>query len=100
MWKPFEAWVTQAVNRITTRNKRYADRFDDTVRSLIARDPAKMAAFRTLTLAKSAKRTPLLVDLATVTPTGDDEADTRIRLDMMWTDFRRSEPDLYGWLLW
>ena len=100
VWKPFEAWVTQSVNRITTRNKLYADRFDDTVRSLIAGTPAKMAAFKTLMLAKSARRVQMMVDLATLTPTGDAEADTRIKLDMMWSDFRRSEPDLYGWLLY
>lgn len=100
LWKPFDAWVTQVVDWIATRNKLYADRFDDKVRSLIAGNAALMATFTTLVLAKSTKRPDLLKELAALTTTGDADADRRIALDVQWRDFRRSEPDLYGWLLY
>jgi hypothetical protein len=100
LWKPFDAWVVKVVDRMATRSKLYLDRFDYKVRSLIMDDPGRTEAFRSLALARSKDPAKLQAALAGFTSTGDDNADQRLRLDILWRDFRAAEPDLYGWLLY
>ena len=100
LWKPFDAWVSKVVDRITARNKLYLDRFDDQVRSLIVTDEARRTAFHTLAMARTKDPVALQKAVDVVPRTGDAEADRRRELDVLWRDLRTAEPDLYGWLLY
>jgi len=99
LWKPFEAWVSTVADRIGSKQKLYLDRFDDKVRSLIFRDPQRMANLETLVLSNSRDVMALQAALGGLPDTGNAEANRRLRLDTLWRDLRTSQPRNYGWLL-
>jgi hypothetical protein len=100
LWKPFQAWVEYVVKRIDEHNARYIDRFDETIRSLIANDPQRLNRFGVLVQASSTNLPVLQAALQSVGTTGNAAVDARRKVDVMWDDLRKAKPQLYGWLLW
>src|SRR5882724_67175 len=100
LWKPFEAWVNQIVDRISDRNRMYIERFSDAVQAHIAESPERFKDFKSLVLTHSNDAAAVGKALANLPSTGDDAADRRQQIGLMWMDLRQSRAKLYGWLLY
>lgn len=100
LWKPFEAWVNQIVERIGDLNRMSIDRFSEAVQAHIAATPERFSLFKSLVLTHSNDPAALVTALTKLPSTGDAAADTRQQIRLMWSDLRQCRAKLYGWLLY
>ncbi len=100
LWKPFEAWVNQVSQRISTRNQLYKNRVAEKVKGVTAREPDVLAGFQAVVFATTDDVPALTARVNAARNTNNADVNTRREVDVLWADLRRNRPDLYGWILY
>jgi hypothetical protein len=108
LWSPLESWAGQVRERIVTKSKLYSDRFNEKVRSNLAKDPDSLQALLELAYQTVGNRTQLDQDLATLAQevkpaelTADAFARTKAlkTVEIAMRALRITNPEDYGFLL-
>jgi outer membrane protein OmpA-like peptidoglycan-associated protein len=101
LWKPFEGWTKHVEDRISNRNKRYRDRFDEDVRARIAASQDRMDQLEALARERSQNVAALAQDLNPLMQAVQQNApgSQRRLVERLWRDLREAEPENYGYLL-
>ena len=98
-WKPFELWVTRVADRIAAKNLQYRASFEEAVKSSLS-DAQAIQKFEELAYERSKDPGALRANLTAIRAPGQPPgAEARARVTL-WQDFRLSEPDQYGDLLY
>lgn len=101
LWKPFEAWVNRVADKIATKNKLYRDRFDESVRMLLAETKETVKKFEDLVAAHTEEiaNDPIRSELDRLKAKPDAPGARRRQVRILWNAFRAAAPESYGHFL-
>jgi hypothetical protein len=109
LWQPFEKWVNDLVQHIIAVSRRYSERFDDSVRSYMAADAARIQRLLALAFSHTKQRAVLEGQMnalaaeanpSGVAPPDFEEMQNRKRVRLLLDDLRAAAPDNYGYFLY